>query len=293
MLLNTLERCFRFFRAIGLVFAPKYYRNDPPNFKPEHFSNILSRTHVHLEIKTTSHWKLHCKYKSETRITEIFLLHTFSPAKPSLIFHHPSGEINHAFAYSIILGSGITRRFNVFLIKAQHHTSTLDFLNNTIDTFTHHQCTFAGSVLAVEAIVGFHHKETSTPLVVTGASMGGIVATLHAYFFGTADTYVPLVAYPNVGEIFLGDSYKFGMSDRSTKLKNPAYLDSFALKKPFSLSTAQKITPILGINDKIVLFKKAKEFWDNSRVCYIAYPYGHFTPAIMRAEVQRRILAAI
>ena len=293
-LFNSLESIFRLLREIALFLTPlKYYRNDPPGYAPLHFSTVLHQVKTSLIRKTPLHWILACTYTNETRETHIYLRRPFDPAKPSLIFHHPSGETNHAFAFNVILGRTIDLRCNVFLIKAQKHNSTNEFLSECVDTFLHHQLTFAGSTLAAQAIVTYHREHAKTKIVVSGASMGGIVTTMHAYFFGTADYYVPLAAYPNVGEIFLGNSYKYGVSNWRELRTRASYLRSFDLPGALNSSLATRIRPILGRYDKIVLFTHAGKFWKQKGVSFSAFPYGHFTPAIKRHEVQQIILTAI
>lgn len=284
---NALEEIFRWFRKQGLRLTPlKYYRNDPAAYRALPFENVLQDTHTSLTQRSPTHWTLECTYKGNVRTTHIFLLAPFTPKKPSVVFHHPSGETNHAFAFHFILGKFISSRANTFLIKAQHHETTGDFLTNCVDSFLHHQLTFAGSVLAVESAVQFHKQHTNMKIVVSGASMGGIVSSLHAYFFGSADWYVPLAAYPNVGKIFMGRSYEYAVSEWQIKRKNMSYHTSFDLKKPFRRSVTQKITPILGTSDGIVHFSDANAYWKRHGIQPLSYPYGHFTPAIMRHTVR-------
>lgn len=288
---NVVEHLYHTVRSVLLFLTPlKYYRNDSENYVPLPFSTILESVQTKLHRKSDIHWILDCTYKNETRQTQIFLTQKFDSHKPSLVFHHPSGETNHTLAYSLILGNIISKHCNVFLIKAQKHCSTTEFLNECVDSFLHHQLTFAGSVLAVESIVKEHHETSGTPIIITGASMGGVVASLHAYIFGTADYYVPLVAYPNVGEIFLGDAYKYAVSDWKSKRESKAYCTSFTLTKPFPPAVAKRITPALGQFDPVVPYDTASAFWKRMNVACRVYPYGHFTPGIMRKDIQTLIL---
>lgn len=291
---NIVERLYHSLRNVLLFLTPlKYYRHDPPGHKPLPFSSVISSVHPALQKNSDTHWTLSCEYAKEIRETHVHLLHPYDEAKPSLVFHHPSGETNHTLAYSIILGSVISKHYNIFLIKAQKHSTTTEFLNACVDSFLHHQLTFAGSVLAVETIIKEHRSYSHKPIIVVGASMGGVVASLHAYFYGTADYYVPLVAYLNVGEIFLGNAYKYAVSDLDTKRKIKEYKTSFELTKPFPLTIAKRITPILGQFDTVVSFTKAVSYWKRLYVHCRVYPYGHFTPGIMRKDIQKFILELV
>lgn len=290
LFLNTAESIFRLLRSVALAFSPlKYYRNDPLDYKALPFASVLRAVRPSLDIHAENHWILTCMYRKEPRETHIFLVKPFDPHKPSVVFHHPSGETNHKFAGEFILGSDMTNQCNIFYIKAQKHESTAQFLRECVDSFLHHQLTFAGSTFAVEAIVRYHKQHAKTTVTVSGASMGGIVTTLHAYFFGTADRYVPLAAYPNVGEIFMGPSYKFGIDHWEKRHTSMSYHLSFRFTKPFAPAVASRIVPVLGTKDRIVLFPKARAFWQSMHIPFRAYPFGHFTPAIVRKDIRRLI----
>lgn len=288
---NTAESVFRYFRSMALALSPlKYYRNDPLDYKALPFTSVLHNIRTTLDKQTDLHWILTCSYQQESRETHIFLAEKFDPGKPTVVFHHPSGETNHKLAGMFILGSVVAGQCNIFFIKAQKHGSTTQFLRECVDSFLHHQLTFAGSILAVEAIIRYHKKHAKTKVIVSGASMGGIVTTLHSYFFGSADLYVPLAAYPNVGEIFMGPSYKFGIDNWERRRANASYLSSFRLTRPFTPAVASRIIPVLGTKDCIVLFSKARAFWQSMHVPFRSYPFGHFTPAIMRKDIRRLIM---
>lgn len=285
-LFNLIEKIYLFIRTIGFMVSPlKHFRQDPSGYKPEKFSTVLSRLQT-VGVQTSPlHW-----ISGEM---QIFLLHPFDPRKPSITFHHGAGQINHILPATAILGKRIIGACNVFVIKAQHHTSVNDYLSNAVDSFFHQQQTFAGSVLATEEIVKYHKKHSKKPIVVSGASMGGIVATLHAFLFGTGDYYVPITAYPNVGEIFLGYEYRSAVAGWETKRKNTAYQESYQFDKQLSRSLANRIFPVLGRFDRIVPFDKAFAFWKKQGITPIIVPYGHFASFIARREIRKQIMGLL
>lgn len=270
----------------------KHFQNDPSGYKPEKFSSILSRIQISLVQISPTHWVVQCRLGNETRKTHVFLLAPFDSNKPSITFHHGAGQINHMLPATIVLGKQIINSCNIFVIKAQHHTSTIEYLTRSVDSFSHQQQTFAGSVLATEAIVQYHKKHSKQPIVVSGASMGGIVATLHAMLYGTGDYYVPLTAYPNVGEIFMGHEYRSAVAGWESKRKNKAYLESYRFDKKIPHNLVRRIFPVLGKFDRVVPFVKSEEFWKKQGIIPIIFPYGHFAGFIARHEIRRIILLA-
>lgn len=293
-LLNGLESVYLVIRNVGFLLSPlKHFQKDPPGYRSEKFERVLRRIKPTLIQKTNVHWIVRCKLGSEIRETNIFLLHPFDSKKPSITFHHGAGQINHILPATFILGRKILDTCNVFVIKAQKHGSAYEYLSEAVDSFFHQQQTFAGSVLATEEIVRYHKKYSKKPIISSGASMGGIVATLHAFLFGTADYYVSIVAYPNVGEIFLGTRYRFAVDGWGEKRKTKEYLDSYRIAKPIARTLTKRIFPVLGKYDRIVPFAKAEAFWKKQGVKPFVYPYGHFTSIIKCKEIRTLIFDRI
>jgi hypothetical protein len=290
-LFNTLEFLYFIGRDVAMWLSPlKHFQNESPGYTPERFEDVFKKIHITKKIVFPMHWIVRCRFGQETRETQVFLLHPFDPKKPSVTFHHGAGQVDHILPAKTILGKDILNSWNVFVIKAQKHASSYEYLSEAVDSFFHQQQTFAGSVLATEEIVQYHKKHSRKPIIVSGSSMGGIVATLHALLFGTGDAYVPIVAYPNVGEIFLGRAYRSGVAGWEEKRKNRAYLESYEMNISLKRSLRSRVIPVLGRFDRIVTFHKAEAFWKKQRITPIVFPYGHFTSVIKRGEIQKRIL---
>jgi hypothetical protein len=292
ILLYVLEKIYLIFRDVAMRLSPlKHYQQDPPGFRPDLFVRVFKKIRPTLIQHTRTHWSVPCVLGNDVRDTNIYLVYPFDPKKPSVTFHHGAGKADHMTAARAILGRDIMSRCNVFVLKAQKHISTYEYLSEAVDSFFHQQQTFAGSVLATEEIVHFHKKHSTMPIVVSGASMGGIVATLHAFLFGSADSYVPIVAYPNVGEIFLGSSYKSGVAGWEKKRHIKEYIESYRMQKSLPRSLVTRVFPVLGRFDTVVPFAQAEAFWKKQGIIPTVFPYGHFTSVIKRREIQKLILA--
>lgn len=289
LLVNSVESVILILRDLGLALTyPKYFRNDPVNYEALPFESVLRGVKGNLEIHHDT-WTFVSQYKDEKRSTSIIRINEYDPKKPSLIYHHGAGSTHPVKDFNLIFGNKFKVRFNVFVVWAQYHKSKKEYLTKSVDSFLHHQETFAGSVLAYEEIVRYHKSQSNTPVVATGSSMGGIVSSLHAFYFGSADYYFPLVAYPNVGEIFLGDVYKYAVSDHYNKKKNGSYTSSFTIKD-FDHSLTTKVFPIIGGKDKVVPSEKALQFWESRGFTVTQFPYGHFTSAVAKSEIRELIL---
>lgn len=288
IIVNSIESVILFIRSVALKFTyPKYFHNDPKDYKAVAFSEVLKNCNVKV-VPSSDRWSILTQYNDEERPTAVILLTLFDRKKPSIIFHHGAGSTSPVRDFNLIFGHECKAKYNVFIVWAQYHASKKEYLQRSVDSFSHHQQTFAGSVLAYEEIVKYHRLRSKLPIVATGSSMGGIVSSLHAFHFGTADYYFPIVAYPNVGEIFLGNAYKTVVDPWQNKQTNQTYFDSFKIES-VNPSLIKKLTPIIGMNDKIVPSDKAVGFWEGNGFQVKKYPYGHFTPAIVSREIRRMV----
>lgn len=292
ILINSVEAVVLLVRDFGLALTyPKYFHNDPKNYKVMPFETIVRGMKGNVE-KNNNSWTLMTDYNGEKRPTSILLLTKFDPQKPSIIYHHGAGSTHPLKDFDIIFGKEFKEKFNVFVVWAQYHTSKNEYLEKSVDSFLHHQETFAGSVLAYQEIVKYHKSQTKLPIVATGSSMGGIVSSLHAFYFGSADYYFPLVAYPNVGEIFLGNAYRYAVADIENKRENQSYVESFAIRE-FDQSLTTKVFPIIGGEDKVVPTDNALQFWESRGFAVAKFPYGHFTPGMVQNEIKKVIFNKI
>lgn len=288
VIINSVERIAGVIRNVILSFVrPRYLSKDADNYNPLPFKQVVEGMKIDMVTKSNP-WELITDYYGEKRITKIYVFKEFDSNKPTLVFHHGASQTNPIGHLELVFGKNVYQKYNVYAIHAQNHSTKSDYLHNSVDAFLHHQQTFAGSVLAVEELRKYHHDHSTTPFIVTGTSMGGIVASLHAFYYGTADLYFPMVAYPNVGEIFLGDAYKSVVEKWNEKRNNPAYLNSFNIDK-FDQSLVEKVFPILGSHDRVVNYEKAHQFWQGKGFKVTIFPYGHFTPAIVSDEIRHLI----
>lgn len=287
-LLNPIESLVVFLRAQSFrLTKPQYLHNDPPNYQALPFQDILSHTTTTLNQNSKT-WTLTTSYQGDKRPLTILLLTDYDPAKPTLIYHHGAGDTKPLKDLNIVFGKKFYQDFNTFVIQAQYHTSKREYLEQSIDSFLHHQETFAGSVLAYEEIIRYHRNRSKAPVIATGVSMGGIVSSLHAFYYGTANYYFPMVAYPNAGEIFLGQEYRTAVSDWETKRQNRSYTDSFRIET-FDPILKTKVFPILGRHDKVVPFDQSFSFWTNNGFNVKVLPYGHFAPGFAAPAIRRYI----
>lgn len=255
-----------YFRDLSHIVMPKYIRRTPPLDKVRRFLEVMHDLETEIAETDNHIWEVTCRYENESRTTKIFLHGRYDPEKPSVVFHHGAGTIDYEKQRGIVIGKNF-EGYNTFSIKAQHHSSRRDFFENCVDSFLHLQLTIGGSVLALEWIIRYHQERSSEPIVATGISMGGVIASLHFLLFDSADMYFPIVAYPNVGEMLLGRAYRFGLDRRDQRIMNRSFTESFDFQdNKLNDSNRQRIFPILASYDWYVDLQKATKFWEGYTV---------------------------
>jgi hypothetical protein len=270
-----------------MLHTPDYFHETSPKEKIEKFIMLLKKTKYTLTKVKNSEWNVSSEYNSKIRTAKIFIHNSYDKNKPTIIYHHGAGQFNYANMLRKGLGENFWNKYNVFSIKAQHHNDIKDYLSNCMNSFLNWQLTFAGSVQAMEEIVRFHKNRNRNPIISIGTSMGGIVTSLHFLVFNSADIYFPIVAYPNVGEIFLGRAYKYAVNKLNERRKNRSYFDSFSFENNFSEDNKKKIYPILAKHDWYIDFEKAAMFWKGYDV--EVYNLGHRSIIVKLDEIHRYI----
>jgi hypothetical protein len=271
---------------------PKYFFRQPPEQKVKSFTEVLHDSSVK-KIKVNEYsWNIVCRFGKTERITKVFLLNTYNPKKPSIAIHHGAGETNHNIFLKFFGTKSYFDIFNVFFIKASHHASKRDYLENCMDTFDHWTETYVGSVLAVEETRKYCKDNGGKKFIVTGVSMGGIVSSLHYYYFGSANFYFPIVAYPNVGEIFLDKGYITVGSKRKKRIGNISYKRAFVIPEEIRYKrNKDNIKIYLGRYDEVVSYKKSIQFWEGYNVK--TFNAGHPTIAFYLPSIRKDIIEII
>ena len=256
------------------------------------FITVLRNIKYNLLTTPESDWELNYDYKGTKGTTKVYLVNKFDNQKDSLIFHHGLTSTSKYLHLNIIANSEYYNKFNIFVIKASHHDTKQDILNNCINSFLNFTLTIASSVLATEEIVKFINKNSKRRSILVGFSLGGIVMSLHYFFFGSGNLYFPILAYPDVGEISFSDKNKRIIYDFDRLKENVTFKNCY--KIPNSLKERRdkkKIFPILGEYDDLIDFTKAKKFWAGYKVKII--DTAHYSMIAKRREIREYILSKI
>jgi len=275
-------------------FARKYKVQILADQKPEEkvpaFSEILNGIN-HSTIKLPGKpWQIKYKYKNAEGTTNIYLHNEFLTERPSIIFHHGLGRMNplhlRLFANKIFL-----EKFNLFSIKAAHHDSVDGLRKKFLNNFTYMSAAICASVLAIDEIVDTQRNNSDQKISVVGVSMGGTIAALHYFYFGSADLYFPIISYPNFGEIILDKNIKEFISNYDKVSNNKSIQNAFVIPEKLKDKPKNKIFPILANSDELINFKNASAFWQGYEM--VNYDVGHNTIFMKMSEIRQLILEKV
>ena len=148
-----------------------------------------------------------------------------------------------------------------------------------------------GSVLAVNEIVDFHRNNSNKDIVVTGVSLGGVITSLHYFYFCSANYYFPIIAYPDFGEILLSKNLKEFIANFELLKRNKSIIKSYRIPKRLEKKPQEKILPILAKEDELISYAKARKFWKGYSTKTL--DIGHNTIVIKTDEIRKTILSKV
>jgi predicted esterase YcpF (UPF0227 family) len=264
----------------------KILKDQIPDEKVTHFRNVLNNIKFNTEI-TNNKWSLKYDYKGSTGTTKIIFQNDFVSKKPTFIFHHGIAESVHPIHLKALANKDFHNRFNIITIRASNHNSGKDVFFKFLANFNNLTSSIATSVKATEAALQFHNNLTNNKSVICGVSLGGVVASLHYFHFGSANFYFPTLAYPNFREILLHPSNKNLIKNYELLCKNKS------IKKCFKLSYKDKrkrrniIYPILGEYDNIIDYTQTSKFWRGYKIS--TFSTGHHSIFLKRKQIRELI----
>jgi len=252
------------------------------------FQELLNEMNYSVLKPPNKPWEINYTYKNASGTTKVHLHNEYDRNKPTLVFHHGLGSHNQLHL-RIFLNGEFENKFNIFSIRASNHESTAAILKNCINNFVNLTATACSSVLAADEIVDFHKNNSSKPIFMVGISLGGVVVSMHYYFFNAADMYFPILAYPNLGEIMINKSHKGFIYNFDKLSKNKTFFESYNIPNDLKKrADRRKIFPVLGRKDELINFKDASKFWRGYKIK--AFDVGHYTIALKVGHVRKHIL---
>lgn len=255
------------------------------------FDQILKSIEIKTVFTPNYPWEMQYKFEESEGTVKIYLHNKFDNLKPSLIYHHGLGEIYDPLELNIIFDKSFLSRFNVFTIKISHHESATEVINSFLNSLTNIASAMAASFNALDKIIELHKSLTSTPVVASGVSMGGMISSLHYFFKCSADYYFPLAANPDFSKVFLDPRFKNVIPKQNLYRKNPSFVNCFKIPAKFLERPKNKIFPILGTYDLTVKYEDSLDWWKGYNT--LSLETGHSSIFIKKEQIQKYILSKL
>nr|WP_233340927.1 hypothetical protein [Haloprofundus sp. MHR1] len=219
------------------------------------------------------------------------------PNRPTLIYHHGSGEQPFDFGR---FGSNSFRRLfvqtgedvpaNIIAVRAPFHDGSSMEYARAMGDLENFVGMLAASVGLIEALTVRTTEQTTGPVVAAGISLGGWAVNLHRATFDTADRYVPIFAGASVAEVFTSSAYRW-LTAESARCQPERLREVLDFEDAFTTIDANDCTPLLARYDRIIEF-------DRHRSSYEGMPLsitntGHVTGALATKTLREHISNAL
>jgi hypothetical protein len=220
------------------------------------------------------------------------------PAAPTLIYLQGSGERAFDFSArgkntfrSVLLDAVPPVPANLIVVRAPFHGGSQRDYARAMGRLGNFTAMLAVLVHTAEGLITHLRGIERGPVLLTGISLGGWAANLHATYLGGADLYAPLLAGTALAELFLDSSYRHMTA--ADALNQPDLLRAvlnfeadFAARAP-----ARRVRPLLARHDQFIRCERQTASYGGLPVALIGR--GHVTAAASPALLRRHLEDAL
>ncbi|MCK5212990.1 MAG: alpha/beta hydrolase family protein, partial [Dehalococcoidia bacterium] len=206
------------------------------------------------------------------RVDPAFLVYQWrGNAFPTIIYHH--GNQEHPFALdgntkntfrTVLVDGARDIPANLIVVRAPFHRWPVrDYLRRMGD-IANYSAMLATSTMLVDQLTSACHSVGSSPVLVSGISLGGVIANLHRTYYNTADLYVPLLAGAAQGDVFTSSPYRRLVGGQGRR--HPQLVQGLLnFEDDFQKVKSDNVFPLLARYDQYVVLER-------QRACYECRP---------------------
>jgi hypothetical protein len=215
---------------------------------------------------------------------------------PTLIYHHGNNERPFDYGPSskntfknIFFAKKQAIPANLISLRAPFHRSLKEYTQASVH-LSNWIAMLAASTALVESLVRSAHERLSSPIMVSGLSLGGWVANLHRAHCGSADIYVPIFAGAALEDVFLASAYRALTAEIATDEQSPLKsLLNFEIE--FLQAPEMNVYPLLARHDQIIRLERQKQSYAKHPVTVI--DKGHVTGSLASEALRTHVLKAM
>ncbi len=226
-----------------------------------------------------------------------FLIHQWKGEDyPSIIYHH--GSLERPFNFHWYMKNTFRDIFvsyrepieaNLIAIRSPFHRGSILKYAKRMGYLTSFTAMLSVSAKLIDFLVDYLKSTGKGPVIVSGVSLGGVVANLHRSYFNTADIYIPLCAGASLSDVFMTSGYK-----RVAKIvldQKEIVNEKLDFEKDFRSVNSDNVFPLLAKYDQLFHFERQKESYDGHPVTVL--DKGHWTAAFSSKLLRKHIFNTI
>ncbi|MGQ4806974.1 hypothetical protein NKDENANG_00312 [Candidatus Entotheonellaceae bacterium PAL068K] len=210
------------------------------------------------------------------------------PELPVVVYHHGIAEMPYDKSFRGIFPARLRPRAHLVAVRAPFHRSWLHLLSG-LTTLSRFLAMCAVSIKLIEALRQALSTQGARGSLVAGTSLGGFVALMHHLRYGTADSYVPLLAGPDLAHVMLVTHYRRFLAPKAL-----GHVDTIKtlldFRHAFQASQTHKVFPLLAQYDLDMLYAHHAACYAASQVPVVTIARGHLTGSFAFTALRAHLL---
>ncbi len=234
-------------------------------------------------------YRIPVRYKSMEGIARYSLIHRAGGDRPTLIYHHGSGETNYTARIRKILPASVRSEFNLIALSVPFNRNMKEYIHG-IGSLERFAFLVASSVRLIEDLGQWLRSQGSGKTVVSGISLGGWICNLHFAIYTSLDEYRPIFAGAALDHVFLETVYRKQVSRRA--FENPSALTRVLnFEKSFSAQKNDRVFPLLARYDQFIRYERQKGIYRENQLRLL--DKGHITGAMDIKSLRDHLLEGL
>jgi hypothetical protein len=212
-------------------------------------------------------------------------------ALPVLIYHHGIGEVPYDKTFRRIFPRRMPVDAHLVAVRAPFHRSYLDCRRGLV-TLSRFMAMCAVSVALIEAVRLALVARGAQGSVVAGTSLGGFLTVLHHLTFGTASSYAPQLAGPDLAHAFLSTPFRRFLAPQAGA--QPGQLRAcLDFRQAFRASNTRHTFPLLARYDLCMPYAYHQAEYTASGVGVDTIDRGHITGSLSFSALRAHLLTRL
>src|SRR6056297_1986682 len=234
-------------------------------------------------------YRIPVRYGRMEGISRYSLLHWAGPQRPTIIFHHGSGETNYTARIRKTLPASMISGINLIALSIPWNRNIKEYLYG-IGSLERFVFLLASSVRLMESLGHRLRELGSGKIVASGFSLGGFITNLHYGIYGSLDEYRPIFAGAALDHLFTETAYR-SLTSREA-LEQPEVLrQTLNFEDIFRLRDPRRVFPLLARYDQYVELERQRSIYLDDQVSLL--DKGHITGAMDRRVLRDHLLGGL